>query len=65
MALFEIPAPRRLLALKPMPYISLKNVGINFPIYGAGANSLKKTLAASVTGGRLGTETGVKVVHAV
>ena len=48
-----------------MPYISLKNVGVNFPIYGAGANSLKKTLAASVTGGRFGTETGVKVVQAL
>ena len=40
-----------------MPYISLKNVGVNFPIYGAGASSLKKTLAASVTGGRFGTST--------
>lgn len=48
-----------------MPYISLKNVGVNFPIYGAGANSLKKTLAASVTGGRFGKETGVNVVQAL
>lgn len=48
-----------------MPYISLKNVGINFPIYGAGANSLKKTLASSVTGGRFGKETGVNVVRAL
>ena len=48
-----------------MPYISLKNVGINFPIYGAGASSLKKTLAASVTGGRFGKETGVNVVQAL
>lgn len=48
-----------------MPYISLKNVGVNFPIYGAGANSLKKTLASSVTGGRFGMETGVKVVQAL
>lgn len=48
-----------------MPYISLKNVGVNFPIYGAGASSLKKTLAASVTGGRFGMETGVKVVQAL
>ncbi|HYP82102.1 ABC transporter ATP-binding protein [Variovorax sp.] len=48
-----------------MPYISLKNVSVNFPIYGAGANSLKKTLAASVTGGRFGQETGVKVVQAL
>lgn len=48
-----------------MPYISLKNVGVNFPIYGAGANSLKKTLASSVTGGRFGKETGVNVVQAL
>lgn len=48
-----------------MSYISLKNVGVNFPIYGAGANSLKKTLAASVTGGRFGKETGVNVVQAL
>lgn len=48
-----------------MPYISLKNVGVNFPIYGAGASSLKKTLAASVTGGRFGKETGVNVVQAL
>lgn len=48
-----------------MAYISLKNVAVHFPIYGAGANSLKKTLAASVTGGRLGKETGVTVVQAL
>lgn len=48
-----------------MAYISLKNVGVNFPIYGAGANSLKKTLASSVTGGRFGKETGINVVQAL
>lgn len=48
-----------------MASISLKNVSINFPIYGAGAASLKKTLAASVTGGRFGKETGVNVVQAL
>jgi lipopolysaccharide transport system ATP-binding protein len=48
-----------------MAYISLKSVGVNFPIYGAGANSFKKTLAASVTGGRFGKETGVNVVQAL
>jgi lipopolysaccharide transport system ATP-binding protein len=48
------------------PSISLKNVAVEFPIYGAGAISLKKTLAASVTGGYLGKETGViKVVQAL
>jgi len=48
-----------------MAFISLKNVAVNFPIYGAGAASLKKTLAASVTGGRFGKETGVTVVQAL
>ena len=48
-----------------MALISLKNVAVNFPIYGAGANSFKKTLAASVTGGRFGKETGVAVVQAL
>ncbi|WP_395348980.1 ABC transporter ATP-binding protein [Variovorax sp. UC122_21] len=48
-----------------MALISLKNVSVNFPIYGAGASSLRKTLAASVTGGRLGKETGVTVVQAL
>jgi len=48
-----------------MPYISLKDVAVNFPIYGPGAISLKKTLASSVTGGRFGKETGVNVVQAL
>src|SRR5207245_93400 len=50
---------------KNMALISLKNVSVNFPIYGAGAASFKKTLAASVTGGRFGKETGVNVVQAL
>ncbi len=48
-----------------MALISLKNVSVSFPIYGAGSASLKKTLAASVTGGRFGKETGVTVVQAL
>lgn len=48
-----------------MAIISLKNVSVSFPIYGAGSASLKKTLAASVTGGRFGKETGVNVVQAL
>lgn len=48
-----------------MAFISLKDVAVNFPIYGAGSASLKKTLAASVTGGRFGKETGVNVVQAL
>ncbi|WP_343590504.1 ABC transporter ATP-binding protein [Paracidovorax wautersii] len=48
-----------------MALLSLKNVSVSFPIYGAGSASLKKTLAASVTGGRFGKETGVNVVQAL
>jgi lipopolysaccharide transport system ATP-binding protein len=48
-----------------MARIELKDVSIHFPIYGAGASSLKKSLAASVTGGRIGKETGVTVVEAL
>lgn len=48
-----------------MAYISLKNVSLGFPIYGASATSIKKTLAASVTGGRVGRDTGVTVVQAL
>ena len=48
-----------------MALISLKNVSVSFPVYGAGAASFKKTLAASVTGGRFGKETGVNVVQAL
>ena len=48
-----------------MAFISLKNVSVSFPIYGAGSASLKKTIAASVTGGRFGKETGVTVVQAL
>jgi len=48
-----------------MASIYLKNVSVNFPVYGAGSASLKKTIAASVTGGRFGQETGVSVVQAL
>lgn len=48
-----------------MASISLKNVSLGFPIYGASATSFKKTLAASVTGGRVGRDTGVTVVQAL
>ena len=48
-----------------MALLSLKNVSVSFPIYGAGSASLKKTVAASVTGGRFGKETGVNVVQAL
>lgn len=46
-----------------MARISLQDVSVHFPIYGAGANSLRKTVAASVSGGRFGKETGVTIVQ--
>lgn len=48
-----------------MARISLQGISVHFPVYGAGASSLRKTLAASVTGGRIGKETGVTVVRAL
>lgn len=48
-----------------MPSISLKNVSLGFPIYGASATSFKKTIASSMTGGLVGKETGVTVVQAL
>lgn len=48
-----------------MASISLKNVSLGFPIYGASATSFKKTIASSMTGGRVGKETGVTVVQAL
>lgn len=46
-------------------YINLQNVDLHFPIYGASATSFKKTMAASVTGGRIGKGTGVTTVQAL
>lgn len=48
-----------------MAKILLNNVSVHFPIYGTGAHSLRKTIASSVTGGRLGRETGVTVIQAL
>lgn len=46
-------------------FIKLNDVSLQFPIYGAGSVSLKKTVAAAATGGRLGRETGVSIVNAL
>ncbi len=48
-----------------MSRIHLDHVSISFPVYGAGAWSLRTRLAAMLTGGRIGKETGVSVVHAL
>lgn len=48
-----------------MAELVLENVTVEFPIFGAQATSLKSTLAAAATGGRIGTDTGVTVVQAL
>jgi lipopolysaccharide transport system ATP-binding protein len=48
-----------------MARLELDNVSVSFPIFGAHALSLKRTLAAAATGGRIGIETGVTVIEAL
>jgi lipopolysaccharide transport system ATP-binding protein len=48
-----------------MAMIALDNVSIEYPIFGADAASLKKTLTSAATGGRFGRDTGVTVIEAV
>lgn len=48
-----------------MAAVSLENVCVEFPIFGANSESLKKTLTASVTGGRIGRDTGVTTIEAL
>ncbi len=48
-----------------MAELVLENVTVEFPIFGAQATSLKSTLAAAATGGRIGTDTGVTIVQAL
>jgi lipopolysaccharide transport system ATP-binding protein len=48
-----------------MAELVLEDVTVEFPIFGVGATSLKTTLAAAATGGRIGRDTGVTVVQAL
>lgn len=48
-----------------MAELVLDNVTVEFPIFGIHATSLKSTLAAAATGGRIGRDTGVTVVQAL
>lgn len=48
-----------------MASLQLENVSVEFPIYGADAASLKKTLVSAATGGRIGRDAGVTVVRAL
>lgn len=45
--------------------VRLDNVCLEYPIFGATAYSLKTSLAAAATGGRIGREAGVTVVQAL
>jgi len=46
-------------------FLTLENVSVEFPIFGAHATSLKTTLASAATGGRIGVHTGITVVQAL
>ena len=46
-------------------FLTLRNVWVEYPIFGAHSSSLKTTLASAATGGRIGVHTGVTVVQAL
>lgn len=48
-----------------MARVLLDNVSLEYPIYGARAYSLKTSLTAAATGGKIGRESGVTVVQAL
>ncbi|MCS5617385.1 MAG: ABC transporter ATP-binding protein [Planctomycetota bacterium] len=48
-----------------MPHITLTDVSVAFPIFGAYGTSLKHVLSSSVTGGRIGQDAGVTVIQAL
>jgi lipopolysaccharide transport system ATP-binding protein len=45
--------------------LELTNVSVHLPVFGADTASLRKTAAATLAGGRLGTDTGITVVRAL
>jgi lipopolysaccharide transport system ATP-binding protein len=48
-----------------MAMITLDDVSVEYPVFGADGESLKKTLTAAATGGRIGRGTGMTVVEAL
>jgi lipopolysaccharide transport system ATP-binding protein len=48
-----------------MASLHLEHVSVQYPVFGSHAGSLKTTLAAAATGGRIGRETGYAVVQAL
>ena len=49
----------------PMALVALDDVSVEYPIFGADGESLKKTLTAAATGGRIGRSTGITVIEAL
>lgn len=48
-----------------MPAIELNNVSVAFPVYSAGARSLKNAMISATTGGRIGNQANHLVVQAL
>jgi ABC-2 type transport system ATP-binding protein/lipopolysaccharide transport system ATP-binding protein len=48
-----------------MPSIELDNVSVSFPVYSAGARSLKNAMISATTGGRIGNKANHLVVQAL
>src|ERR1043165_1200383 len=48
-----------------MPAIELNNVSVTFPVYSAGARSLKSAVIAATTGGRIGNQANHVIIHAL
>jgi len=48
-----------------MALVALDGVTVEYPIFGADGESLKKTLTAAATGGQIGRSTGITVVEAL
>lgn len=48
-----------------MALLAVEDVSVEYPIFGADGESLKKTLTAAATGGRIGRGTGIAVVQAL
>lgn len=48
-----------------MPAIELNNVSVSFPVYSAGARSLKNAMISATTGGRIGNKANHLIVQAL
>jgi len=48
-----------------MALVAMDSVTVEYPVFGADGESLKKTLTAAATGGRIGRGTGITVVAAL